>query len=89
MSLDVCTQIGTKTCNHTSPDGSTFKALGGTQCLDSFFGWAKKDCFRVRRGYDGALEEHVKEAQWKHWVQGKDHWIEVGKVLKYMENAVA
>ena len=76
----------TKTTMHANPDGSSFQAQAGTQMLDGWFARAKDNCRDVNRRYGSAVDDKIKESQWRHWIQGKDRWAECSKVLQFLED---
>ena len=74
----------TKVVKHTRNDGKTLSAVAGTQSLDGWWKTGKRNCDGVRASYEGAVDDRVREAQWRHWVGSKDRWVEAGKVIAWV-----
>eukprot|EP00971_Amphidinium_carterae_P125624 2488644-Amphidinium_carterae.1 len=54
--------------------------IAGTQSLDATWG-ALKARLRHTNREDGSFDDAVRYAQFLHWTQGKDRWIELFLVL--------
>ena len=73
----------TKTYAHRDCNGKTFKAVGGTQSLDGWWGHAKKAVSSVNARFEGEVWNRVHEEQWQHWCGNEDRWIAAGRVLEW------
>jgi len=74
----------TKPTTHLLPSGERYKAQGGTQSMDSIWGWAKKNMHGVHAGNAKKIDERVREFQWRHWLGDKDRWVAAGEVLSWV-----
>jgi hypothetical protein len=79
-----CPPQYTKMVTHKLPDGSKHACVAGTQSLDGWLGWAKKNMHGVKAQSPKRVDEHLKEEQWRHWLGCADRWAEAGKVLSWI-----
>ena len=74
----------TKEITHASPDGEVIHTLGGTQCLDGWSAHGKRATYGVQSRNTLAIDMHFREEQWRHWVGGRDRWVEALNVIQYV-----
>ena len=73
-----------KTFTHHLPDGNKFKAVTGTQSLDGWSGHCKKACSTVNARFQDSVDDHVREAQWRHWTGDRDRWEAAADVISWL-----
>jgi len=74
----------TKRVKHVLPDGTQHSAIGGTQSMDGWWAWGKKNCFGVNAAMPGRVNERIREAQWRSWLGERDRWAAAGEVLSWV-----
>ena len=68
---------------HRLPDGKIVRAKGGTQVIDRFGQTLRKHLGqRSDRVNSKVVTNRIRAAQWQYWNQGKDLWLEAGRMLK-------
>ena len=74
----------TRKVEHDLPDGTSYKAMAGTQSIDGWWGHGKRACHGVKAQDKHILESHIRAEQWRHWVGAGDRWAEAGKVISWV-----
>ena len=55
-----------------------------TQSLDGWWGHCKKACSTVNAGFQDSVDDHVREAQWRHWTGDRDRWEAAADVISWL-----
>ena len=74
----------TKRFKHVTASGEAFTAVGGTQSLDGWWTHGKRATRGVNAKKKKALDNRIREEQWRHWIGSADRWVECGNVISWV-----
>ena len=76
-----------KLYTHKLPEGGRLTVKGGTQIIDRFWETLRAHLGRrPRKPNSWALRRRIRSAQWVHWQQGKDLWLQTGDMAQFLFN---
>ncbi len=73
-----------KPASHTLEDGSTYDTVAGTESLDGWWSHGKRAVSSTNARYPASVDRRLREAQWRHWIGGRDRWQAAGEVIAWI-----